>query len=175
MGSSATTFRGGRRESLRARSCATTREPSASTPTKSWTSSAVSSRSAIVAPAALIQAQAHLIGHHLAYAESGALPVHGDRRAAPQRTADDAAILRVRLIARSVATGLDAVVSLGIAGAVAALMDISFWPVAGVITVMYYTGMTIAFGVLPGLRVVEALRHRLPSLFDVADSRRAHA
>ena len=29
----------------------------------------------------LIQAQAQLIGHHLAYAESGALPVHGDRRA----------------------------------------------------------------------------------------------
>jgi transcriptional regulator with XRE-family HTH domain len=123
----------------------------------------------------LIQAQAQLIGHHLAYAESGALPVHGDRRAAAAAAMDESALLRARLIARSVATGVDAVASLSIALAVARLMDISFWPVAGVITVMYYTGMTIAFGVLPGLRVVEALRNRLPSLFHVADSRRAHA
>jgi hypothetical protein len=123
----------------------------------------------------LIQAQAQLIGHHLAYAESGGLPVHGDRRAAATEAMDESALLRARLIARSVATGVDAVASLSIALAVARLMDISFWPVAGVITVMYYTGMTIAFGVLPGLRVVEALRNRLPSLFHVADSRRAHA
>ena len=124
----------------------------------------------------LMQAQAQLIGHHLAYAESGALPVNGDRRAAPQHAVDDeTALLRARLIARSVATALDAVVSLSVAAAVSKLMDIGFWPVAGVITVMYYTGMTIAFGVLPGLRVVEALRHRLPALFAVADSRRAHA
>ncbi len=44
-------------------------------------------------------------------------------------------------------------------------MDISFWTIAGVITVMYYTGMTIAFGTSPGLRVVVALRQRMPSLF----------
>jgi transcriptional regulator with XRE-family HTH domain len=123
----------------------------------------------------LIQAQAQLIGHHLAYAESGGLPTHGDRRAPTTGPMDESALLRARLIARSVATGVDAVASLGIAVAVAKLMDISFWPVAGVITVMYYTGMTIAFGVLPGLRVVEALRNRLPSLFHVTDSRRAHA
>jgi hypothetical protein len=123
----------------------------------------------------LIQAQAQLIGHHLAYAESGGLPTHGDRRAPTTDPMDESALLRARLIARSVATGVDAVASLSIAAAVAKLMAISFWPVAGVITVMYYTGMTIAFGVLPGLRVVEALRNRLPSLFHVADSRRAHA
>ena len=117
-----------------------------------------------------------LWSHHLAYAESGALPADGDRRVAPeQAVVDEAALLRARLIARSVATALDAVVSLSVAAAVSKLMDIGFWPVAGVITVMYYTGMTIAFGVLPGLRVVEALRHRLPALFAVADSRRAHA
>ena len=52
-------------------------------------------------------------------------------------------------------------------------MDISFWTIAGVITVMYYTGMTIAFGTSPGLRVVEALRQRMPSLFE--SDRTAHA
>jgi hypothetical protein len=120
----------------------------------------------------LIHAQAQLIGHHLAYAESGGLPADGDRRSASQQPLESSA-LRGRLIARSLATAVDAGASLSIAAGVSALMDISFWTMAGVVTVMYYTGMTIAFGTSPGLRVVEALRQRLPSLFHVAD--RAHA
>src|ERR1700752_4426293 len=55
----------------------------------------------------LIQAQAQLIGHHLAYAESGAVPVQGDRRS-PQARHDAAAFVRGRLLARSLATALDA-------------------------------------------------------------------
>jgi hypothetical protein len=117
----------------------------------------------------LIHAQAQLIGHHLEYAEHGGVPTEGDRRSAVERPSDEAALLRARLIGRSIATSLDAVVSLSLAFGISSLMDIGFWPVAGVITVMYYTGMTIAFGVLPGLRLVEALRYRLPALFDVAD------
>jgi transcriptional regulator with XRE-family HTH domain len=123
----------------------------------------------------LIQAQAQLIGHSLAYAESGALPVLGDRRAATEPPVDETTAMRARLIFRSLATALDAIASLSVAAGVSTLMDISFWTIAGVITVMYYTGMTIAFGTSPGLRVVEALRQRMPSLFEVADRRRAHA
>jgi transcriptional regulator with XRE-family HTH domain len=123
----------------------------------------------------LIQAQAQLIGHHLAYAESGGLPADGDRRSAQEQPFDESTIVRARLAARALATSLDAIASLSVAAGVSALMDISFWPIAGVITVMYYTGMTIAFGTSPGLRVVEALRQRIPSLFEVADRRGAHA
>jgi hypothetical protein len=123
----------------------------------------------------LIQAQAQLIGHHLAYAESGALPADGDRRSPSERMLDESAALRARLVSRSLATAVDAAASLGLAASVSALMNISFWAIAGVVTVMYYTGMTIAFGTSPGLRVVEALRQRLPSLFEVGDRRRAHA
>jgi transcriptional regulator with XRE-family HTH domain len=123
----------------------------------------------------LIQAQAQLIGHHLAYAESGALPIDGDRRSDRYVASDESTIVRARLVARALATSLDALASLSVAAGVSALMDINFWTIAGVITVMYYTGMTIAFGTSPGLRVVEALRQRLPSLFEVADRRRAHA
>jgi transcriptional regulator with XRE-family HTH domain len=123
----------------------------------------------------LIQAQAQLIGHHLAYAESGGVPADGDRRSAHEQPFDESTVVRARLAARALATSLDAIASLSVAAGVSALMDISFWTLAGVITVMYYTGMTIAFGTSPGLRVVEALRQRLPSLFDVADRRRAHA
>jgi transcriptional regulator with XRE-family HTH domain len=113
----------------------------------------------------VIHAQAQLIGHHIAYSESGALPVDGDRRAAA-RPLDESSALRARILARSLATAVDAGASLSIAAGVSALMDISFWTMAGVVTVMYYTGMTIAFGTSPGLRVVEALRQRLPSLFE---------
>ncbi len=123
----------------------------------------------------LIQAQAQLIGHHLAYAESGGLPADGDRRSAQEQPLDESTIVRARLMGRALATSLDAMASLSVAAGVSAIMDISFWTIAGVITVMYYTGMTIAFGTSPGLRVVEALRQRIPSLFEVADRRRAHA
>ena len=88
---------------------------------------------------------------------------------------DESTVVRARLVSRALATSLDALASLSVAAGVSALMDISFWTIAGVITVMYYTGMTIAFGTSPGLRVVEALRQRMPSLFEVADRRRAHA
>ena len=123
----------------------------------------------------LIQAQAQLIGHHLAYAESGGVPADGDRRSAQEQPFDESSVVRARLMGRALATSLDAIASLSVAAGVSALMDISFWTIAGVITVMYYTGMTIAFGTSPGLRVVEALRQRIPSLFEVADRRRAHA
>jgi hypothetical protein len=122
----------------------------------------------------VIQAQAQLIGHHLSYAETGALPVDGDRRATVHRP-DESAALRARLVSRALATAVDAGASLGIAAGVSTIMDISFWTIAGVVTVMYYTGMTIAFGTSPGLRVVEALRQRLPSIFDERVADRAHA
>ena len=108
----------------------------------------------------LIQAQAQLIGHHLAYAESGGLPADGDRRSAQEAPFDESSVVRARLMGRALATSLDAIASLSVAAGVSALMDISFWTIAGT---------------SPGLRVVEALRQRIPSLFEVADRRRAHA
>ena len=78
----------------------------------------------------LIQAQAQLIGHPLAYSESGAVPVDGDRRTiAPP--SDESLALRARIISRSLATVLDAVVSLGVAAGVASLTNLGFWSIAG--------------------------------------------
>ena len=122
----------------------------------------------------LIQAQAQLIGHNLSYAEAGALPIDGDRRAQQDRT-DDAVVRRARLVERALATTLDTIASLSVTTAISLLMDINFWTVAGVVTIMYYTGMTIAFGASPGLRVVQMLRERLPSPATVGNRSRAHA
>jgi transcriptional regulator with XRE-family HTH domain len=116
----------------------------------------------------LIQAQAQLLGHHLAYAESAGLPVHGDRRSVPAEDPEQAALFRARLVARALSTSIDAVASLTLSYGVAVVTGLPFWPVAGMITVMYYTVMTIAFGASPGGKAVEHIRHRLPSFFEVA-------
>jgi transcriptional regulator with XRE-family HTH domain len=123
----------------------------------------------------LIQAQAQLIGHHLAYAESGGLPTEGERRVTPPRDVDEASVVRVRLAGRSLATAIDATITLGLAFVISRVVDINFWAMAGVITVMYYTVMTIAIGTSPGIHVVETIRSRVPALFAVEDHHRAHA
>jgi hypothetical protein len=123
----------------------------------------------------LIQAQAQLIGHHLAYAEPGGLPVDGDRRAPSRAALDDSAARRVRIIGRSAAAAVDMACTLGLAYGVSALMHNNFWAMAGVITMMYYGVMTIAIGTSPGLKVVNALRQRVPFLVAIMERRRAHA
>ncbi len=123
----------------------------------------------------LIQAQAQLIGHSLAYAEPGAVPLEGDRRAVPQYVIDETRASRAKLISRIVGTAVDSICTLGLAGGIAHLMEINFWAIAGVVTVMYYTVMTVAMGTSPGIRIAEALRQRLPALFELTDRRRAHA
>jgi transcriptional regulator with XRE-family HTH domain len=122
----------------------------------------------------LIQAQAQLLGHHLAYDEAGGLPVDGDRRA-NGRDSDEVLRVRLRIAARTLSTAIDAATSLTLAGAISFVGGISFWAVAGMITLMYYTGMTIAFGTSPGARAVEVLQQRVPTLFELVSGRRAHA
>ena len=120
----------------------------------------------------LIQAQAQLIGHHLAYAESAGVPMDGDRRSLPPVDPELTMAVRARIATRALATGIDAAASLVLSFTVAVVTGSQFWPVAGMITVMYYTGMTIAFGASPGSKAVDHIRHRLPSLFEVGASLR---
>jgi Helix-turn-helix domain len=123
----------------------------------------------------IIKAQAQLLGHALDYEESGGVPREGDRRAASPTAIAESAAIRARVVSRSLATTLDAICTLSLAVGISRLMDINFWAIAGVITVMYYTVMTIAIGTSPGMRVVDGLRQRLPAGFDGASRRRAHA
>jgi hypothetical protein len=114
----------------------------------------------------LIQAQAQLLGHHLSYTESGGMPPH-ERRASLPVDPEQTMILRARIASRALSTGIDAAASLVLSFLVALVTGLQFWPVAGMITVMYYTVMTIAFGASPGGKAVEHIRHRLPALFEV--------
>jgi hypothetical protein len=114
----------------------------------------------------LIQAQAQLIGHHLSYAESAGLPGR-DRRAAPPPDNEQTTVVRARLATRALSTAIDAAASLVLSFGVAVVTGLQFLPVAGMVTVMYYTGMTVAFGASPGAKAVAHIRHRLPALFEV--------
>ncbi len=73
-------------------------------------------------------------------------------------------------MARALSTSIDTGASLALSYGVAVVTGLPFWPVAGMITVMYYTVMTIAFGASPGGKAVEHIRHRLPAFFEVGAS-----
>jgi transcriptional regulator with XRE-family HTH domain len=118
-----------------------------------------------------MRAQAALIGHNLEYAESGALPVEGDRRS-PQES-DEPNPRRLRMAPRTLAALLDTLVTVTIAGALS-LLGLNFASCAAVVAVLYYATSTILLATTPGNWVVAALRVRIPSLFAVQD-RRAHA
>ena len=122
----------------------------------------------------LIQAQAELLGHQLEAAEAGGIPPEGDRRDARLREIERQARERKRIMSRAIATSIDAAASLSLAGIVAYTGGIAFWPVAGMVTVMYYTAMTIAFGVTPGATALAVLRRWLPTLPELSRSELAH-
>jgi transcriptional regulator with XRE-family HTH domain len=118
-----------------------------------------------------MRAQAALIGHNLEYAESGAMPLEGDRRA--PRESDEPNSRRLRMAPRTLAALLDTFVTVTIAGALS-LLGFNFASCAAVVAVLYYATSTILLATTPGNWVVAALRVRIPSLFAVHD-RRAHA
>ena len=119
-----------------------------------------------------MRAQAALIGHSLDYAEAGAVPVEGDRRA-PQEP-DEISARRLRMAPRTLAALIDTLVTVTIAGLLS-LLGLNFASCAAVVAVLYYATSTILLATTPGNWLVAALRVRIPSLFAVQDRRRAHA
>jgi transcriptional regulator with XRE-family HTH domain len=120
----------------------------------------------------LIQAQAELIGHSLSYAEAGAVPRAGDRRAQVEAPPDQR---RAKFTPRSMAATIDACATLGSAAAISYLFHLPFWGVTGLLCPLYYASSIATLGRTPGQRVVEALRQRIPTLFALPDRRRATA
>jgi transcriptional regulator with XRE-family HTH domain len=122
----------------------------------------------------LIKAQAQLIGHR-ATVEDDTLPVEGDRRAPAPPDENSPRARAIRLAPRGVAAAIDVTTAVTLSAGVSLLLGTSFWATAGVMGLLYYGTATVAFGHTPGTRATDALRHRLPALFSVPDSRRAHA
>ena len=123
----------------------------------------------------LIQAQAELIGHSLAYAEPGAVPPQGDRRSAARSYPDDKRASRAKYGPRVLAVAIDSSCTLGLSACVNLLLATGFWSSAGALSVLYYGVTTIMLGVTPGSRVAAAVVQRMPALFAIQDRRRATA
>ncbi len=124
----------------------------------------------------LIEAHARIIGHKPKVDDQvGGLPLEGDRRAAPTKPSEPAKAVRVLLAPRTVATVLDTAGVLAMAGGASYVFRTGFYETAGVLAILYYGVATMTLGSSAGTLVVAALRQRMPSLFDAADRRRAHA
>jgi transcriptional regulator with XRE-family HTH domain len=113
----------------------------------------------------LIQAQADLMGHSLAYAESGRVPPQGDRRTAAQQLVDDLSRRRAKFGPRSLGVAFDLICTISGAAGLSLLLGEGFYASFGIMSLLYYGVATLLLGVTPGMGVVEALRHRMPALF----------
>ena len=76
---------------------------------------------------------------------------------------------------RTITTVIDTSGVLIMAAGASYVLRTGFYETAGVLAILYYAVSTISLGSSAGTLVVAALRHRMPSLFDAADRRGAHA
>jgi transcriptional regulator with XRE-family HTH domain len=123
----------------------------------------------------VIRAQAELIGHEPGYRDEAQLIPGGvERRSASRDAKSHAQTRRMRLAPRGVAATIDTVTILSAASLVTLLSRAQFWPAVGVAALIYYGVAVVLIGTSPGMRLTQALRQRVPTLFAVQD-RRAHA
>jgi hypothetical protein len=121
----------------------------------------------------VIKAQGALIGHAVTF-DGSMVPPTGDRRAIARIKQEQARARRIRLAPRTVAAGIDTGVALFATAGVSMALNSGFWTTAAALGLAYYGVSTIVLGTTPGTKAVDALRHRIPTLFAVHD-RRAHA
>lgn len=121
----------------------------------------------------LIQAQAQLIGHDLEYSDPGGIPPDGDRR---QRSTYDGRTTALPVMTpRSLAAAIDIGSTLMASALVSLVFAAPFWTSVGIVALLYYGGCTVVLGDTPGVRATNVLRRRIPTLFAMADRRRATA
>jgi hypothetical protein len=124
----------------------------------------------------LIQAQAQLIGHNAVVPDDvGGLPPEGERRSAVRSRADRMRAMRGLLAPRTVAAIIDTVCTLAAAATLSLLVHASLGSCIAIVALIYYGTATVTIGGSPGVRIVEALRQRIPTLFAVEERRRATA
>lgn len=114
--------------------------------------------------ARIVRAQAELIGHESQPDPAEFLPAGRERRkarAVPDLHTPVPSVYRPRALAAAI----DLVCVVSLVFVAAALLDAGLLALAGVVGPSYYAISTIATGSTPGLRLLEALRHRAPALF----------
>jgi hypothetical protein len=121
--------------------------------------------------ARIVRAQAELIGHQPEGLDQDPLPAGRERRR-PRQAEAAATQHRTIYAPRLIAAAVDAALAGGVAlGGTA--FGAGFLASLGVTALLYFTAATVAIGATPGTRLLEAIRHRAPSLF--ADRRAVNA
>ena len=112
----------------------------------------------------IVRAKAELIGHESQADPAEFLPAGRERRKAREVPGPHTPVPSVyRPRALAAAFDLACVVSLVLVAA--ALLDAGLLALAGIVAPAYYAISTIVTGSTPGIRLLEALRHRAPALF----------
>ena len=112
--------------------------------------------------ARIVHAQGELIGHR-AEPSPERLPTGVERRNRPREVPPPAA--ESVYATRVVAAALDALCVTGFALCATTVSGAGFRISLGVAALAYYTASTIGAGTTPGIRFLQVLRHRAPSLF----------
>jgi transcriptional regulator with XRE-family HTH domain len=112
----------------------------------------------------IVRAQAELIGHQMEEGGSEPLPAGRERRKARRAESpvpSSRLIYTPRIIAAAVDVGC--VTAMALVGTT--LLGAGFFAAVGVSALLYFSVSTIGTGATPGVRVLQAVRHRAPSLF----------
>lgn len=112
----------------------------------------------------IVQAQAELIGHRPEGLDGDPLPAGRERRQ-PRRAAQTHSSNRALYAPRIAAATFDVLAVAGLAIVGVTMFRAGFLASAGVFGLIYFTAGTIGVGGSPGVRVMEAVRQRAPSLF----------
>ncbi len=112
----------------------------------------------------IVQAQAALIGHKLDPVQGDLLPTGRERRKARR---PEAPVPASRLIytPRIIAAAVDVGCVTGLALFGTTLLGAGFLAAVGVSAILYFSASTIGSGATPGVRALQTLRQRAPSLF----------
>jgi transcriptional regulator with XRE-family HTH domain len=114
--------------------------------------------------ARIVRGQAALIGHRLEANERELLPAGRDRRQRRSREEGRGPAFEI-YAPRVAAAAIDILCITGIAIFGISTMTGGLLAWLGGISALYFTAGTIGLGVTPGVRIVEAIRLRAPSLF----------
>ena len=113
----------------------------------------------------IIEAQAELIGHRPDGLEAAEPLPAGRERRRTRREEQQMAPKSTVYVPRALAAAFDVLCIAGVAATSAALLRIPGWPSFGVFAVIYFTAGTVLTGATPGVRLLEVIKHRAPSLF----------
>lgn len=112
--------------------------------------------------ARLVQGQAELIGHRLVADDRELLPAGRDRRQRQPAAPSSVVVIYGPRVAAAV-IDIACVAAFALCGVTA--FRTSVLSCVGVAAIVYFASSTIGLGVSPGVRILEAIRTRVPSLF----------